>query len=120
MSQVLCPNGHVSADPEWCDTCGARLGAPPAAAPAASAGPPLSTPPSGAPVARADSVPCPHCGAVNTADALFCEDCGYDFTTGQAPEPVPTGTVPVVSGAAPPASASAVSIPAADPSAAAP
>ena len=94
MSQVQCPNGHLSADPEWCDTCGARLGAAPAAEPASGgsgaepAGTPLSTPPSGAPVATADSVSCPHCGAANTADALFCEDCGYDFTTGQkAPAP---------------------------------
>jgi FHA domain-containing protein/double zinc ribbon protein len=122
MSQVLCPNGHMSADPEWCDTCGARLGAAPAAAPASAdpAGTPLSTPPSGAPVGGLDSVPCPHCGAANTADALFCEDCGYDFTTGQAPEPVPTGTVPVVSGAAPASSASAVSTPSADQTAPAP
>jgi len=126
MSQVQCPNGHISADPEWCDTCGARLGAEPAAvpAPAAPAGTPLSSPPSGAPVATVDSVPCPHCGAVNTADSLFCEDCGYDFTTGQAPEPVPTGTVPVVSADAPSgssvSSAPAVSTPATDPSAPAP
>jgi len=121
VSQVQCPNGHLSADPEWCDTCGARLGAAPDAAPAPAdpAGTPLSTPPSGAPVATVDSVPCPHCGAANTADALFCEDCGYDFTTGQAPEPVPTGTVPVVSGAAP-ASSVAVSTASADPAAPAP
>ncbi len=25
---------------------------------------------------------CPSCGADALADALFCEDCGYDFTTG--------------------------------------
>jgi hypothetical protein len=28
---------------------------------------------------------CPSCGLVNTADALFCEGCGYDFTTGTMP-----------------------------------
>jgi hypothetical protein len=28
---------------------------------------------------------CPHCGALNVADALFCEECGYDFTTGTPP-----------------------------------
>lgn len=49
-------------------------------------------------------MPCPHCSAPNVADALFCEDCGYDFTTGQTPEPVPTGTVPVT-GAGPAGSA---------------
>jgi hypothetical protein len=28
---------------------------------------------------------CPHCGLSNDAANLFCEQCGYDFTTGQAP-----------------------------------
>jgi hypothetical protein len=28
---------------------------------------------------------CPNCGAENPADALFCEACGFDFTTGQLP-----------------------------------
>jgi len=28
---------------------------------------------------------CPHCGTPNVADALFCEACGYDFTTGTMP-----------------------------------
>lgn len=81
MSTVVCPSGHQSADLEWCDTCGAKIGgAPPAVAPAAA--PAASGPPSGqapAPVA------CPHCAELNPADALFCEVCGYDFTTGQAP-----------------------------------
>jgi hypothetical protein len=42
----------------------------------------LSLPPTGA-APRA----CPNCGAANSADALFCEDCGYDFATGQLPPP---------------------------------
>ena len=29
--------------------------------------------------------PCPNCGADNSVDALFCENCGYDFTTGTMP-----------------------------------
>ncbi len=109
MSQTTCPNGHVSADPDWCDTCGARLGSagspgvPDAAAPVPMSSPPDSPgSPAAAPTGSTSSagnfssVPCPHCSAPNASDALFCEDCGYDFTTGQAPEPVPTGTVPVV------------------------
>ena len=28
---------------------------------------------------------CPNCGVANLADALFCEACGYDFTTGTMP-----------------------------------
>ncbi|MDQ1287591.1 MAG: hypothetical protein QG622_1156 [Actinomycetota bacterium] len=40
---------------------------------------------------------CPHCGAPNLPDALFCEDCGYDFTTGQLPRPLdPPLPAPVV------------------------
>ena len=45
MATVTCPNGHESNDPEWCDTCGAKLGAaaPPAGDPAAPP-PPAGTP----------------------------------------------------------------------------
>ena len=32
-------------------------------------------------------VNCPHCNELNPSDALFCEVCGYDFTTGQVPAP---------------------------------
>jgi hypothetical protein len=43
---------------------------------------------SAAPTTR-PSEACPHCSTLNPASALFCESCGYDFTTGQAPpEPV--------------------------------
>ena len=90
MSTTLCPNGHQSTDPEWCDTCGARLGAAPAATPAPS-GPAGST--GSATTTVAAPVPCPHCSELNPADALFCEVCGYDFTTGQKP-PAPTVTEP--------------------------
>jgi hypothetical protein len=30
---------------------------------------------------------CPNCRAPNSPDALFCEACGYDFTTGTMPRP---------------------------------
>ena len=81
-----CPNGHASGDPDWCDTCGAPMhGASPAQTAVATSAPEPA-------VERAQSagaVPCPHCGATNAADNLFCESCGYDFVTGQTPEPVP-------------------------------
>jgi hypothetical protein len=32
-----------------------------------------------------DSQDCPNCGVANAKDALFCEACGYDFTTGTMP-----------------------------------
>ena len=112
MSQTTCPNGHLSNDPDWCDTCGARLGAVPAA-PTGSADSspsavlaPSPAPSTGSPrvASPMDSVACPHCSAPNLSDALFCEDCGYDFTTGQAPDPVPTGTVPVTGSTTAPSS----------------
>jgi hypothetical protein len=45
------------------------------------------------PVGAIAPVACPHCGSMNSADNLFCESCGYDFTTGQTPEPQPQATV---------------------------
>ncbi len=108
-----CPNGHASGDAEWCDTCGAPMAGSSAASAAAAtpATPPASmanTDPSGPAIAP---VSCPHCGSMNAADNLFCESCGYDFTTGQVPEPVAGSTV-----AAPePSCASGSSDPAADP-----
>ena len=82
MSQVVCPNGHRSADPEWCDTCGARIGGAPAESPAAVPPEPASASVAQPGMARVD---CPNCGLSNDAANLFCEQCGYDFTTGQAP-----------------------------------
>ena len=79
-----CPNGHVSGDPEWCDTCGAPMQG--GSSPAAPAPAPASR---SAPTAQARApAPCPHCAALNAVDALFCESCGYDFVTGQRPDPV--------------------------------
>src|SRR5690606_7393285 len=46
-----------------------------------------TTSPGMAPV-EATTQDCPHCGATNPLDALFCEACGYDYTTGTMPRPV--------------------------------
>jgi hypothetical protein len=76
-----CPEGHQSASADYCDTCGAPVDAvqeqtsTPAPTPAAT--------PEGA------SKECPSCGEQNGEASLFCEACGYDFTTGQLPEPAP-------------------------------
>ena len=124
-----CPSGHTSTADDYCDVCGAPIapdGAgspsgpaamPPsgsaAAAPAqggsAAAGPagggaPASVldldapsdPPADPPAGR----PCPNCGAQSLPGALFCEDCGYDFTTGQLPR---SDAGPALPAAAPPA-----------------
>ncbi len=84
MSAGTCPNGHPSAASDYCDTCGAPMGAT-AAVPSAPAagGAPAAPPPGGAPAAVPQT--CASCGTENAADALFCESCGYDFTTGAMP-----------------------------------
>ncbi|MFC5380091.1 FHA domain-containing protein [Aquipuribacter nitratireducens] len=69
-----CPNGHTSTADDYCDTCGAPMGASAVPGPGPSA-----------PAAPAAPRPCPHCGLDNVPAALFCEGCGYDFTTGAAP-----------------------------------
>lgn len=107
----FCPNGHHSDSADYCDTCGTPMGAGttggsvpgggvaaptppvPSAPPAAGSGspPPTAAMPAGSaaggpggPVVPATR-PCPHCGATNEVDDLFCEACGYDFTTGTPP-----------------------------------
>lgn len=99
---VRCPAGHTSEATDYCDVCGAVIAAAPA--PAAKAAAPA------APNTEA-ATRCPHCKDLNVATALFCESCGYDFTTGQLPAVGATLT-PGSSGAkgaapaAPPAAAS--------------
>ncbi len=76
----ICPSGHTTSQTDFCDTCGLPVEPPPAA----------SAPPAPAAEAAA-SLTCPSCGIPNVADALFCEACGYDFTTGAMPPSAPAG-----------------------------
>ena len=93
---ATCPQGHTSATDDFCDVCGTPI-------PAGGAGGGASAMADPPPTARSAPTPtpmpgpaaptvgpprtCPNCQAANTADALFCEDCGYDFATGQLPPP---------------------------------
>lgn len=80
-----CPSGHDSTADDYCDVCGLPIvDAEPAAVPAgdAPAVPPDTAVPTPAVPAGAT---CPNCSALNPENALFCEACGYDFTTGQSP-----------------------------------
>ena len=92
MATVRCPAGHESTSVDYCDVCGVPID-PAAAAPAAPPAAPPVAPPDPDP-AQAPAPPmaqgaatkeCTNCGAANANEALFCEDCGYDFTTGQLP-----------------------------------
>lgn len=79
-----CPEGHTSQSGDYCDVCGAPIAANPLDLDASSkqAAPPTTAVPTGASV-------CPNCSFPNEAGALFCENCGYDFTTGSLPESDP-------------------------------
>jgi hypothetical protein len=97
---TTCPQGHVSNDPDWCDTCGAPIGstASPSASSATGAAPspasssvsPSVIDPAGTRVganAGLATINCPSCGDPNPESNLFCESCGLDFVTGQVPPP---------------------------------
>ena len=68
----ICENGHRSTTDDYCDVCGVPVHP----APAVGLAPPVAAP---------STQKCPNCGASNPADALFCEACGYDYTTGTLP-----------------------------------
>ena len=93
MSTNTCPNGHVSTSSDYCDTCGAPIDPSLTTAASSSTGssstPVASGPDSGGVNSESGTTsatqPCPNCAAANLADALFCEACGYDFTTGTMP-----------------------------------
>ena len=73
---AICPAGHQTNAADFCDTCGL---------PVASQTPTTTVAPETETLA-VQPVICPHCKTPNVAEALFCEACGYDFTTGALPE----------------------------------
>ena len=103
---MTCPNGHESTATDYCDVCGAAMSPDADAAAAGSPSPqpgdtipvPVLDPDAAAPASQA----CPNCGVPNAVDALFCEACGYDFTTGTMPR---TEAPPVADADADPATA---------------
>lgn len=76
----VCPAGHDSAASDYCDVCGLAI-------PEAASTPPAAPEPA-APAEDPDAATCPNCQASNPPNALFCEACGYDFTTGTMPRPL--------------------------------
>ena len=93
---AVCPAGHTSASEDYCDVCGMPIDQ---SAASPSSAPPPTDPPTQAPAQAPGQAPagqtCPNCSTVNVPDALFCENCGYDFTTNAMPRPL--------AGASPPA-----------------
>ncbi len=76
-----CPAGHETDATDYCDVCGIAMDEAPAPAPDDTATFSTLDP---ADEGGADGS-CPNCKASNPVDALFCEACGYDFTTGSMP-----------------------------------
>lgn len=101
---ATCPKGHDSATLDYCEVCGARMGAP--SAPATAAPTPAAPAPAAAPSAPASEEVCPVCGTPKTG--RFCEEDGYDFllappvSSVSAPEAPASPAVPAPP-AAPPA-----------------
>ncbi len=87
----VCPAGHDSTADDYCDVCGMPIDATavlPAAGPGAGSPDAGATSAGPAPSAAPGGQACPNCGTANVVDALFCESCGYDFTTGSMPRPL--------------------------------
>ena len=84
MTTTRCPNGHLSSESDYCDVCGARMGAP---AELGGTQPPAGSAPVGAeePTQPPDGLPCPRCGTINAASDKFCEGCGLNFADPGAP-----------------------------------
>jgi len=71
---MVCPKGHDSVDSDFCSVCGAKI---------------VTAPPAGSPE------PCPDCGGARHApESVFCEDCGYNFTSGEHGEPKSPNALP--------------------------
>jgi hypothetical protein len=87
MTTVTCPAGHESSTDDYCDTCGAPIGAASGEA-EATEGAAESEPD----VAASEPVPeCPGCG--EPVVGRFCESCGYDLEKGAPAAPPPLSLV---------------------------
>jgi hypothetical protein len=90
VSVFTCPKGHPSSTDDFCDECGMKMGgaaptsAPATASPVVSPTVALSTVSPVAPPATPGKA-CPNCGTPQAGAERFCEDCGFDHTTGRVP-----------------------------------
>ena len=79
---ATCPDGHDSLSDDYCDICGMRIAAAPAAAASGAAPSTHSFPAaSESPAPSADA--CPQCGSPKSPGA-FCEVCGFNYAAGAA------------------------------------
>jgi hypothetical protein len=80
VSTYTCPKGHASSTDDFCDECGAKIGGT-GTVPMTAGAAPAASPATASPAAE----PCPNCGAPRAGGTRFCEDCGYDHSTGKVP-----------------------------------
>jgi hypothetical protein len=95
VTTYACPKGHPSTTGDFCDECGAKIGGTSAVA---------VPPPLPSPSATPDIVggaECPNCGFPRAGSSRFCEDCGYDHTTGKVPVLTPAVPAPTAGTAEP-------------------
>jgi hypothetical protein len=91
---ATCPAGHSSTTTDYCDTCGAPIGAAQAAAPVETAEPAAEAAPTseaGGPSGAAAPTPCPGCG--EPVVGRFCESCGYNVEAGTPAAPATVSLV---------------------------
>jgi len=82
---TTCGNGHESTWPDWCSTCGERIGADPGDS--ANAGDSGRVPAVSAVAPTAGGAQtCGNCGVARHEHDVFCESCGYDFASGSLPQ----------------------------------
>ena len=95
MATVTCPAGHESSTEDYCDTCGAPIGAATAGEAEAAeteAAEAAGTGEAETGAATAEPVPaCPGCG--EPVVGRFCESCGYDLEKGAPAAPPPVSLV---------------------------
>ncbi|MGX6607236.1 FHA domain-containing protein [Micromonosporaceae bacterium Da 78-11] len=92
MTTYACPKGHASETDDFCDTCGAKIGGAEAAPTGSGSGPTSAAPVAGVP---AGGTTCPNCGTPRAGASRFCEDCGYDHSTGKIPVLTPVSSPPI-------------------------
>ena len=78
---TTCPIGHESTWDDYCSSCGAAMGGAPGSAPGSAP----DGGPEAAPAGTSAEPRCPNCAEPHAANAVFCENCGYDFLAGSMP-----------------------------------
>jgi hypothetical protein len=103
MTALLCPEGHLSDEADYCSVCGVAMDAPAVGATPSPAGALSSAAAAAHPGIK--GTPCPVCAEPRAdLDARFCEVCRYDFVGKSASEArPPAAALPQPAQAAPPA-----------------